>query len=280
LKHLWSVFGIKKEYKLEFQNSNLYCQNLYYPTTSLHFFPFPTRWYACIAQILVLAPTKIGYDLDAITWCASWLFPFWVGCPPPFLTYSSRFSQRSSTSPCKIAQCSCPQPYCAPHPRLCVCIVFVSAPTIVVLFYFPICCVQLHLAFGNNFQVDDEATRIMQTYDSGVASVFDVPTTDARDVSVHYVGVLKDIFKLDYGPLRIATILICCEWIKRATTTAVLHTSRTMLDFGWWIFDTTCWRCLSRLFSQVKPLKSLFQMIFRMRVGRLYFGKNCELGWR
>jgi hypothetical protein len=52
-------------------------------------------------------------------------------------------------------------------------------------------------------------------------------------VSVHYVGVLKDIFKLDYGPLRIATILICCEWIKRATTTAVLHTSRTMLDFGW-----------------------------------------------
>jgi hypothetical protein len=73
----------------------------------------------------------------------------------------------------------------------------------------------------------------MQTYDSGVASVFDVPTTDARDVSVHYVGVLKDIFKLDYGPLRIATILICCEWIKRATTTAVLHTSRTMLDFGW-----------------------------------------------
>jgi hypothetical protein len=55
----------------------------------------------------------------------------------------------------------------------------------------------------------------MQTYDSGIASIFDVPTEDARDVSVNYVGVLKDILKLDYRLLRNPVILLRCEWIKR-----------------------------------------------------------------
>jgi hypothetical protein len=58
-------------------------------------------------------------------------------------------------------------------------------------------------AYGNHFKVQDESSSRMQTYDSGVASIFDVPTEDARDVSVNYVGVLKDILKLDYGLLQI-----------------------------------------------------------------------------
>jgi hypothetical protein len=72
-------------------------------------------------------------------------------------------------------------------------------------------------AFGNHFRVEDEATSRMQTYDSGIASVFAVPTEDARDVSVNYVGVLKDILilKVDYGPMRQPVILLRCEWIKR-----------------------------------------------------------------
>ena len=94
---------------------------------------------------------------------------------------------------------------------------------------------QLHLAFGNNFQVDDEASWIIQTYDSGVASVYDVPTTDARGMSVYYIGVLKDILKLDYGPLGIATILICCEWIKRVTTTTILHIFKD--NVGFWVVN-------------------------------------------
>ena len=56
-------------------------------------------------------------------------------------------------------------------------------------------------AFGNHFWVEDEASNRMQTYDSWIASVFEVPTVHATDVSMNYIGVVKDIFKLDYRPI-------------------------------------------------------------------------------
>jgi hypothetical protein len=71
-------------------------------------------------------------------------------------------------------------------------------------------------AFGNHFRVEDEASACMQTYDSGVASVFEVPTIHATDVSVNYVGVVKDILKLDYGPLSRPIVLLRCKWAKRS----------------------------------------------------------------
>jgi hypothetical protein len=52
-------------------------------------------------------------------------------------------------------------------------------------------------AYGNHFRIDDPTTTQLQTYDSGVASIFHVPTEDAWEVSINYVGVLKDILKLD-----------------------------------------------------------------------------------
>jgi hypothetical protein len=55
----------------------------------------------------------------------------------------------------------------------------------------------------------------MQTYDNGVASLFTVPTAVARDVSVNYVGVVKDIFKLDYGPLSSPIVLLKYQWTKQ-----------------------------------------------------------------
>jgi hypothetical protein len=55
----------------------------------------------------------------------------------------------------------------------------------------------------------------MQTFGSGVAFVFQVPTPDASDVSVHYVGVLKDILKLNYRLMRTPIMLFRCEWMKR-----------------------------------------------------------------
>jgi hypothetical protein len=70
-------------------------------------------------------------------------------------------------------------------------------------------------AFGNHFRVEDDSSTRMLTYDSGVASVFQVPSADATDVSVHYVEVLKDILKLDYGPVRTPIILFRYEWMKR-----------------------------------------------------------------
>ena len=70
-------------------------------------------------------------------------------------------------------------------------------------------------AFGNHFRVLDNTTSQMQTYDSSIAFVFDVSIKDAQDVLVNYVGVLRDILKLDYGPMRTPIVLPHYEWIKR-----------------------------------------------------------------
>ena len=71
-------------------------------------------------------------------------------------------------------------------------------------------------AFGNHFRVEDSQSALLQTYDSGIASIFEVPTIDSQsEVSLNYVGVLQDILKLDYGPLRTPVILFRCEWLKR-----------------------------------------------------------------
>jgi hypothetical protein len=56
----------------------------------------------------------------------------------------------------------------------------------------------------------------MQTYDSEIASVFEVPTIHATDVSVNYVRVVKDIFKLDYGPISRPIVLLRYQWAKRS----------------------------------------------------------------
>jgi hypothetical protein len=63
---------------------------------------------------------------------------------------------------------------------------------------------------------ENETTTQLQTYDSGVASIFHVPTDDAREVSINYVGVLKDILKLDYKPLHTQVNLMKYEWMKKA----------------------------------------------------------------
>jgi hypothetical protein len=55
----------------------------------------------------------------------------------------------------------------------------------------------------------------MQTYDSSMASEFQVPTSDSVDVPVNYVRVLNDILKLDYGPLHASVILLRCKWFKQ-----------------------------------------------------------------
>jgi hypothetical protein len=65
--------------------------------------------------------------------------------------------------------------------------------------------------FGNHFRVGHPGSELLQTYDSGVVSVFEVPTTEANDVSVNYVGVVKDILKLDYGPLSRPIVLLRCQ---------------------------------------------------------------------
>ena len=71
-------------------------------------------------------------------------------------------------------------------------------------------------AFGNHFRVEDAQSSVLQTYDSGIASIFEMPAANPESkVSLNYVGVLQDILKLDYGPLRTPVILFRCEWLKR-----------------------------------------------------------------
>jgi hypothetical protein len=69
-------------------------------------------------------------------------------------------------------------------------------------------------AFGNHFRVEDETSSRLQTYNFSVASMFHVPIEDARDVAVIYVGIVKDILKLDYGPVHTPVILLRCEWVR------------------------------------------------------------------
>jgi hypothetical protein len=71
------------------------------------------------------------------------------------------------------------------------------------------------MAFGNHFRVEDAASVELETFDSRIAFVFEVPTANADEVSMNYVGVLKYILKLDYGPVHIPVIILHYEWMKR-----------------------------------------------------------------
>jgi hypothetical protein len=51
----------------------------------------------------------------------------------------------------------------------------------------------------------------MQMYNSGFAYIFDVPTTNARDMLENYIVVLKNILKLNYGSMCTPVILVRCE---------------------------------------------------------------------
>ncbi len=55
--------------------------------------------------------------------------------------------------------------------------------------------------------MENSKSVLSSTYDSGIASIFDMPTINTSDVFVNYVGVLKDIFKLDYGPIHTLVVL-------------------------------------------------------------------------
>jgi hypothetical protein len=63
--------------------------------------------------------------------------------------------------------------------------------------------------------MEDSRSRSLQTFGTGVVFVFDMPTIDVSKVFVNYVGIFKDIFKLDYGPVHTLVIIFRCEWIKQ-----------------------------------------------------------------
>jgi hypothetical protein len=48
-------------------------------------------------------------------------------------------------------------------------------------------------AYDNHFKVEDLKSNSMQTFDNGIASVFDMLILDAKDLSLNFIEVLKDI---------------------------------------------------------------------------------------
>ena len=69
-------------------------------------------------------------------------------------------------------------------------------------------------AFGNHFRVEDKTSSRMINYNSGVASIFEVPLENEFDTAMLYVGLLQNVLLLDYGPLPTPIILLQCEWMK------------------------------------------------------------------
>lgn len=123
-------------------------------------------------------------------------------------------------------------------------------------------------AFGNHFRVEDDTSRRLLTYDSGMASVFQVPVDDARDVAVNYVGVVKDILKLDYGPLNTPVILLSCEWVKR-------HDNRGNPTY---IRDEAGFLCVN--FRHKMP-KSADPFIFPSQATQVFYSNDMKKdGWK
>ena len=123
-------------------------------------------------------------------------------------------------------------------------------------------------AFGNHFRVEDDTSRRLLTYDSGVASVFQVPVDDARDVAVNYVGIVKDILKLDYGPLNTPVILLCCDWIKK-------HDNR---GYPTYVRDEAGFLCVN--FRHKMP-KSADPFIFPSQATQVFYSTDTKKdGWK
>ena len=74
------------------------------------------------------------------------------------------------------------------------------------------------VAFGNHLRVEDEQTMHLISYNSGIASVFQQQSENGEESTVNYVGVLKDIFELDYGTLSTRIILLRYDWVKTQDT--------------------------------------------------------------
>jgi hypothetical protein len=52
-------------------------------------------------------------------------------------------------------------------------------------------------AYENHFRVEDQQSMTLKNYDSGVASMFHMPSVGSEEVTLNYVRVLKDILKLN-----------------------------------------------------------------------------------
>ena len=55
-------------------------------------------------------------------------------------------------------------------------------------------------AYGNHFRVEDPQSAVLQTYDSGVASVFHMSSTETEPTTLNYVGVPQRYTQIGLWP--------------------------------------------------------------------------------
>jgi hypothetical protein len=122
--------------------------------------------------------------------------------------------------------------------------------------------------------VEDEASSRMLTYDNSVASVFQVPVLDARDVPVNYVGVIKNILKLDYGLLSSPVILLQCQWAKWTDNRGNPTYTRDDASFLVVNVEHNLPRMSDPLYFLAKRPKYFTQMFPINLDGRLYYEKK------
>ncbi len=67
-------------------------------------------------------------------------------------------------------------------------------------------------AYGNHFHVDNDRNNLLVTYDYVVASILQQSQGSEDEVlgAIQYVGTLKEILRLDYGPISSPIILFWC----------------------------------------------------------------------
>jgi hypothetical protein len=76
-----------------------------------------------------------------------------------------------------------------------------------------------HMVYKNHFWVEDEYNNLLVTYDYGVASIFQQSQGNEDNVLgvIQYVGTLKEILQLDYGPMFSPFVLFHWCWVKNGT---------------------------------------------------------------
>src|SRR6202048_3736459 len=101
------------------------------------------------------------------------------------------------------------------------------------------------------------------------ASIFEMPTADSQsEVSLNYVGVLQDILKLDYGPLRTPIILFRCKWLKREDNRG--NPTYVRDDAGFMVVN-----------SRHKVPKMLDPFIFPSQATQVFFSNDFRKpGWK
>ena len=73
-------------------------------------------------------------------------------------------------------------------------------------------------AYGYHFRAEDEAARQYVSFDAGVAAIITQTCRSSRadrhpiEAQLQYVGIIKDILRVDYGHLKFNVLR--CSWIK------------------------------------------------------------------